>query len=331
MPPGKPTFSVIIVNYNGGEFLQMAIKSLAGQSFRDFELIVVDNNSEDGSMDSLDLSGLPHANTLLEKTNHGFAAGSNLGARVARGTWLAMLNPDAVAAPDWLERVHDAIARHPDCRVFACTQYDLDDPEQLDGSGDAYLLFGIPWRGSFQRPASELPAEGYCFSPCGASAIYNRDLFLAHDGFDERFFCYCEDVDLGMRLQLSGEDCIFLPDALIHHKGSGISGRYSYFTTFHGNRNRTWAYLKNMPLWLLVLTLPGHVALLSYIYVRNRSRMPNTGMADGIKAGFREGWKLRRDPAYHVPAGPKHSLRLLRSMAWNPWRMARRAAHVRPL
>ncbi|GAB5459479.1 MAG: glycosyltransferase family 2 protein [Henriciella sp.] len=330
--PSAPTFTVIIVNYNGGEFVQGALSSLAQQTFRDFEILLIDNNSTDGSADTLDASGLPSFKLLKEKENHGFASANNMGAKLARGKWLALLNPDAVAEPDWLEKTFAATERHPDCNVFACGQRSLDDPSKLDGTGDAYLVFGIPWRGGFEYPISALPKEdGNCFSPCGASAVYLRETFLRHGGFDERFFCYCEDVDLGLRMQLSGEKCIFVPSALIWHKGGGTSGRNSYFTTFHGNRNRTWTYLKNMPLLLLILTLPGHIALLSYIYLRNRNKLSNSAMADGIKAGFKEGWKLRRQSEFKAPKRKISLLQLTRTMAWNPWLMARRGVHIRPL
>ena len=328
---GSPLFSVMIVNYNGGDYLQNCISSLAQQTFRDFEVICIDNASSDGSVDVLDTEGVPNFTLSRQSENLGFARGNNVAATQARGRWLALLNPDAIADPYWLQKIFEASERHTACRVFACGQIKLDDPNMLDGAGDAYLIFGVPWRGGFELPASELPKEGMCFSPCGASAIYERNLYLEFKGFDERFFCYCEDVDLGYRMQLSGEQCIFLPDALIQHKGSGTSGRYSYFTTFHGNRNRTWTYLKNTPLLLLVLTLPGHLALLCYIYFRNRKTLPNTGMRDGIREGFKEGWKLRQK-SQHWKTRRKVSLwHLSKTMAFNPFMMARRAVHVRPL
>ena len=330
-PIPHPAFSVLIVNYNGGAYLQAALDSLKTQTVRDFEVICVDNNSTDGSADNLDTTGLPAWRLIRSNTNLGFAAGNNLAARQASGEWLSLLNPDAVAAPDWLERIVAGMERHPDCNVFACAQYMLEDPQRLDGAGDAYLVFGIPWRGAFERPATELPAEGTCFSPCGASAVFRRETFLKHGGYDERFFCYCEDVDLGYRMQLSGEDCIFLPDARISHKGSGTSGAGSYFTTFHGNRNRTWAYIKNTPLPLLILTLPGHVAILGYIYLRNRRKLPNRGMQDGIREGLRTAWQIRKSPEFKAPKRTRSIRGLVSAMAFNPFRMARRKAHVRPI
>ena len=203
------------------------------------------------------------------------------------------------------------------------------NPEIIDGAGDAYLCFGMPWRGGFERPIDELPPEGLCFSPCGASAAYKRDVFLAYGGFDERFFCYCEDVDLGYRMQLGGERCVFLPKAMVYHKGSGVSGRDSYFTTFHGNRNRTWTYLKNTPILLLLLTLPVHLAILMYIYLRNRRALTTRGMRDGIIAGFKGGWRLRRDREFRLQKRRVSLFSLLSTMAWNPFLMTQQKTHVR--
>jgi len=324
-------FSVIIVNYNGGSYIQSALDSLKQQTLNDFEVILIDNASSDQSADNLDFSGLPSARFMPQDENHGFARGNNIAARAASGEWLALLNPDAEAAPDWLQSVADGIRRHPGVGVFASAQYELHDRRTLDGAGDAYLVFGIPWRGGFGLPATCLPEEGECFSPCGAAAIYRRDLFMAHGGFDERFFCYCEDVDLGFRMQLSGEKCIFLPKAFIEHAGSGTSGRDSYFTAFHGNRNRTWTYLKNMPLPMLFLTLPGHLAIIAYIYLRNRRDLGHSGMIDGVKQGFRHGFSIRRSKDWRGPTYPKHWGRWLRSMAWWPWIIGSRRPLVRPL
>lgn len=325
----QPFFSVIVVNYNAGELLQDAINSLKKQSFRDFEVLIVDNDSQVKPLENLDTTGLPEIRVLREKTNHGFAKGNNLAAQHANGKWLALLNPDATADENWLAEIRTATIKHDACRVFACGQINMDEPELLDGAGDAYFAFGIPWRGGFERPISELPnQDSHCFSPCGASAVYERELFLEIGGYDERFFCYCEDVDLGMRLQLSEEKCVFLPDAIIHHKGSALSGRYSYFTMYHGFRNRTWTYLKNMPLSVLVLTLPGHIALMLYIYMRNRGHADLTGMRRGMWHGLKQGWSMRWQDDYTVKPTRKAIWNLIRSMAWNPVRLSQRGVHV---
>lgn len=323
-----PTFSVVIVNYNGGDYVQKAIDSLARQSRRDFEVILIDNASSDGSASHLDTTSLPHFELMAEAENHGYARATNLAAQRARGEWLVCLNPDAEAAPDWLARIAEGQARYPTARMFASAQFDAADPAVLDGAGDAYLIFGFPWRGGFGRSSAELPGEGECFSPCGAGAVFHTATFLDHGGMDERFFCFCEDVDIGFRLRLAGHSCVFLPEAKIHHVGGGLSGRASDFAIYHGTRNRVWTYAKNMPTSLLVITLPGHVALSAYLLVRGamigRVRQTWRGMKDGLK-GAAEMRRRGRSGRQNVPS----VWQLARSMAWDPFRMSQRKIHVR--
>lgn len=324
-----PRFSIVIINYNGGAYVQGALDSLARQSVRDFEVFLVDNASTDGSIDELETSKLPAFTLMAQTENLGFAEGNNIAAKAANGEWLVLLNPDAEAAPDWLERIEAAIARYPEVSMFASTQYNLHDLEELDGVGDAYLIFGFPWRGGFGHPISVLPEEGECFGPCGAGAIYDRALFLEHGGFDERFFCFCEDVDIAYRLRLAGERCIFLPDVAIHHAGGGLSGRASEFSTYHGVRNRLWTYGKNTPWPLLLLTLPGHIVLSTYLLVRaamtGRGGATWRGMRDGL-AGLSY---IRETSAWAPPVRRTSLWAFARSMAWNPWKMSGRHPHVR--
>ena len=321
----SPVFSVIIVNYNGGAFLQKAVDSLKAQTFADFELILVDNASSDGSAARVDLAGLPAATFIRNTNNTGFAAANNQAAEKASGAWLVMLNPDSVADPGWLAALAEAAAAHPDCASFTSAQLRLDDPFTLDGAGDAYFLFGIPWRGGFGRPASELPGPGWCFSACGASAMYSARLYREAGGLDASFFCYCEDVDLGFRLQLLGHDCRFVPGAIIHHAGSGISGRVSPFTIYHGTRNRLWTYAKNMPEAMFWLTLPGHAALSLYLLTRSAFTPRFKPMLRGLKDGVVAMPRLRR-----ASRTRRISLsQLAGRMAWNPLTLSQRKCHVR--
>lgn len=330
MQADSPVFSVVIVNFNGGPYLQAAIDSLAAQTRRDFELILADNASTDGSAESADLSGLPAARLIRNPDNRGFAAANNQAATLAKGRWLVLLNPDARAEPDWLAALGEAAEAHPEARVFTSAQFRMDDPSRLDGAGDAYLIFGFPWRGGYGRPAADLPAEdGWCFSACGAAAMYDRALFLQLGGFDERFFCYCEDVDLGFRLQRAGHDCRFVRGAIVEHAGSGIAGAESAFATYHGTRNRLWTYVKNMPLPVLLLTLPGHLVLILYLLARNlftpRFRPMVRGLSDGLK-GLAH---IIRDRRWKTRLANAGLVRLLSRMAWNPWRMSARKVHIR--
>lgn len=324
-----PRFTVVIVNWNGGAYVQGALDSLARQSFREFEVFLVDNASTDGSISNLETSGLPVFTLMTQTENLGFAKGNNVAARAGSGEWLILLNPDAEASADWLDQIDKAIHAYPGTLMFASAQYNLHKPDELDGAGDCYLGFGFPWRGGFGHPASSLPSLGECFSPCGAGAVYHRETFLAHDGFDERFFCFCEDVDIGYRLRLSGEKCLFLPDAIIHHAGGGLSGRRSPFADYHGMRNRLWCYAKNTPALLLATTLPFHVAITLALLVRNaiggRFIASWKGLWDGL-LGLR---MIRRNGTFAPPSRSVSLTRLTGAMSWNPLYFLRRHADVK--
>jgi GT2 family glycosyltransferase len=324
-----PEITVIVVNYNGGAFLRGCLASLAAQTHRSFETILVDNASTDGSLDTI--VEKPEQLTLLrETTNHGFAGGNNLGARLAKGKWIALLNPDAEAAPDWLDAMMRAVRERPSHRIVASLQIAMSDASILDGAGDCYLAYGYAWRGGFGRAVSEAPAAGECFAPCGAAALYPRDVFLSSGGFDERYFCYHEDVDLGFRLRLLGERCQFDPGSKVRHAGSALVGRASDFAVFHGARNGFWTYIKNMPGILLVLTFPvwlaGTLAILVRGLVTGRFRPTIRGLVaafSDVGPALRARKELRNKRAVRVGE-------IAAALSWNPFAFLARKPDVRP-
>lgn len=287
-PKTTPTVSVLVVNYNAGSLLGTNLRALAGQTFTGFEVLIVDNASTDGSP-VLAQSVVAQDTRFLFKfldRNIGFAAGNNLLANVAKGTWLALLNPDAIPAPDWLEQLLKATRRHPTTTMFGSTQLDAANSERLDGAGDHYLAIGFPWRGGHGWPVSALPPEGEVFSPCGAACLIQAHAFREVNGFDERFFCYVEDVDLGFRLRLRGHHCIQVPGAKVSHVGgtSSIAGGSS-FARRHGTRNLIWCFVKCMPWVLFWPLLPLHFLALAFLMLRATA----SGMAYPVGKGIIEG------------------------------------------
>lgn len=260
-----PFFSVIIVNFNGGSDLARAVSALKNQSFTDFEAFIVDNGSTDGSVSKL--PKLDERFTLIEAgENLGFAAGNNLAALQARGDWIITLNPDAFARPDWLDAMSRGIKRNPGVSLFGSVQMMADDPDRFDGTGDEFHICGIAYRAGYERPARTLTDDYPVFGPCGAAAAYRRDLFEAAGGFDERFFCYHEDVDLALRIRRLGGRAVQIHDAIVDHVGGGTSGRASDFAVYHGTRNRVWTWFSSMPAALMWGLLPFHiVANLAYL------------------------------------------------------------------
>jgi GT2 family glycosyltransferase len=196
-------------------------------------------------------------------TNLGFAEGNNVGAHAAADfDGLALLNPDAVAEPGWLEALVEAAEQEPAVAAFASQMRLASDPRYLDGAGDSYHVAGRAWRNGHGEPTAEWPqANAEVFAPCAAAALIRRDAFEAVRGFDERFFCYFEDVDLGFRLRLTGHRCIYVHSAVVRHVSSAVSGYRSDFAVYHGERNMVWTFVKDMPSRLLWWYLPQHIML----------------------------------------------------------------------
>ncbi len=256
-----PLVSVIIVNWNGRKVLNRCLTAIAAQDFKDFEVIVIDNGSTDGSVDGLEVDW-PDTRVIPLKENRGFAAANNLGAELAQGTWIALLNNDAFPSPGWLDALVSAAAKNPEFTFFASCLTMARQGEYLDGMGDVYHGSGMAWRrghGQLQRDQHTEPSE--VFGPCAAAALYPREIFIQTGGFDETFFCYHEDVDLAFRLRLQGHRCLYVPEALVEHVGSGSQGAHSDFVLYHGHRNLIWTYFKNMPASLFWRYLPAHLML----------------------------------------------------------------------
>lgn len=292
-----PWVRVIIVNYNAAPYLQACVDSLAAQTLRDFEAVIVDNASTDGSADSL---RLPDQRFTLIRSpqNVGFAAANNLGAQGCDAPWIATLNPDTVAEPNWLEEMRAGVVRHPGIHMFGATLLSAADPGIVDGFGDALSIAGIAWRRGAGRPVASLPeSDAEAFSPCAAAALYCRRSFEDAGRFDESFFCYLEDVDLGFRLRLAGARCLQLRRAIVQHHGSAITGAMSEFTLFHTFRNRLWLIFKNMPPLLLFVALPLNLlcsVLLILDLMRRHKRVKPClkGLLDGLAWGPM--WNSRR-------------------------------------
>jgi GT2 family glycosyltransferase len=325
----SPRVAVLIVAYNSGEHLQRAIDGLAAQTFRDFEIILWDNASADGAAQSARLPA--NGRFIRSKRNLGFAGGNNAAAKETRAELLALLNPDAIPAPDWLERLVAALDAAPEAVMAASLQLSAEDPSRLDGLGDVFHVSGVSYRGGYGRRAPSPAPSGEVFAPCGAAALYRRAAFDAAEGFDERFFCYGEDVDLAFRMRLAGGICVLAGDAVVRHVGSATTGRRSEFATYHGVRNRIWTLVKDVPGPILLLSAPLHAAVLAVQLAKAPFHGPEVwrgtwrGIVDGV-AGAPRFWADR----HRLQASRRVSVEEIgRAMSWSPGRLMRRGADVR--
>lgn len=253
--------AVIIVNYNAGGMLRQCLAALAAQTERPARVLVVDNGSRDGSIEAC-RPDFPWAEYHLLNANLGFARANNLAIDLASDCdWVALLNPDAFPEPEWIQAFQRRARDFPDVDAFASCMVSAVDPRVVDGAGDAYRVDGLAWPRYQGEPTSRLPPQPEeVFSPSAGAGFYRRSTLVAAGGFCERFFCYYEDVDLGFRLRLRGSRCRYLPDAVVKHMGSAITGKGSEFSVYHAHRNFVWTYVRNMPGVYAWLYLPAHIA-----------------------------------------------------------------------
>jgi GT2 family glycosyltransferase len=326
--PSTPAVSVVIVVYESGPTLAECLAALRAQTFDDYEVLLIDNASSDRTAQAA--TKADPAIRLIENTeNLGFAAAVNQGARAAKGRWLALLNPDAFAEPDWLARLTASTEANPGVQCFTSRQLMAEDPSRLDGLGDVMALAGFPFRGGYTHPDPGPLDPGWVFSACGGAMMIARDLFLRLGGFDERLFCYCEDVDLGYRLRLVGEPTLLVPDAVVRHVGSASTGgRRSEFAVFHGTRNRFWVFVKDTPPVLFWLTLPLHVLATLVLFARHATQgelaTPVRGLASGVR-NLRVALEARREAQATRTVS---SWEIARAMTWNPLDLFLRRAFI---
>lgn len=254
--------TVIIVNWNSGILLEKCLQHLKMQTIQPEQIIVVDNGSTDDSLNNTYLSA-EKITVLKMGVNIGFAAGNNRALEECSTEFVALLNTDAFPEKDWLERLLDAAHKNPEVAAFGSKQLYLNNPEFIDGTGDIYHISGLAWRnryGKKQNKQDSISRE--IFSPCAAAALYRRQPIVDIGGFDEDFFSYMEDVDLGFRLRLLGHKAVYVPAAVVHHCGfTSTGGQLSNFAIYHGFRNSVWVFIKNMPGALLWLLMPLHIIL----------------------------------------------------------------------
>jgi GT2 family glycosyltransferase len=321
-----PEVVVVIVAWNSGPHLQVALDALARQTFTDFEAIVWDNASTDSAVEALNAG--PNVRIIRCPDNLGFAAANNRAAALSRAPLIVTLNPDAFAEPVWLETLV-AAAHRTGAASLASLQISADDPEVLDGAGDMMSVIGVAWRGGYLGPRrlqAHEPVE--VFAACAAAALYRRDAFEAAGGFDERFFCYHEDVDLGFRLRLMGGRCVLEPRATVRHVGSASSDTVSGFAEYHGMRNREWTFAKDMPWLLMPIALPCHLMLIVFLLVRAQSPEMRAARLRGLRDAWSDlGPFLHERPRWRAT----RFWDLTRALSWSPAAISQRRPVYRRL
>lgn len=251
-----PEMSVIVVNWNGKHFLEVCLGALRRQRYRDFETILVDNGSTDGSVEYV-RAEFPEVNVVSLSENCGFTGGNIRGYEKAQGELIVLLNNDTEAHPGWLERISEASRDYPEAGSFASKMLLFDERRRIDLCGFALTVAGTSTalgRGELNGPRWSQPRK--VFGACAGAAAYRRSMLEDIGFFDPDLFMIYEDMDLSFRAQLRGYECVFVPGAIVYHHLSATSGKYPARKAYFSQRNIEFAYLKNMPLELMIRAFP---------------------------------------------------------------------------
>lgn len=250
--------SIIIVNWNGMKFLSECLDRLRHQTYQEFTIILVDNGSNDGSVNFVSRY-YPEVKTIALPKNIGFSAANNLVLKTVQSKYVALLNNDAVPHPLWLKSLIEALESHPEAGFAASKMLFYDNLGIIDRAGDAYTRAGTGLLRGRGKSKSNYNKQEWIFGACAGAALY-RTLMLNEIGFfDEDFFLLYEDVDISFRAQLKGYKCLYVPEAIVYHKASSSIVYDSPISVYYSHRNLEWAYIKNMPSNLILKTIWLHV------------------------------------------------------------------------
>lgn len=248
--------SVVIPNYNGKHFLEECLNSLKVQTYKKFEIIVVDNASSDGSVEFIKTFD-PSVRLIELNTNTGFSPAVNVGIKEAKGDYIFLLNNDTVSEPNVIEKLVGFI--ESDDKIFSVNSkmIQFNNRTLIDDAGDEYNLFGWAYKRGYNQRKNRHNKYTRVFSCCGGASLYRKSVFDEIGYFDEAFFAYLEDVDVGYRANCYGYKNYYCPEAVVYHIISGTTGnKKTEFKTKLSARNNTYLIYKNMPTLQLIINMP---------------------------------------------------------------------------
>ena len=304
--------SVVIPNFNGIAFLDSVLASLEGQTLSNFEVILVDNGSTDGSC-SFVTANYPWVHLIELSENFGFCGAVNAGIRAAKAPYVLLLNNDTEVKEDFVEEMLAAIRRHKNAFSWGARMVQYHDRDRLDDVGNYYCALGWSFARGRGKDIHAYETEDKIFSACAGAAIYRKKIIEKIGYFDEEHFAYLEDTDIGYRARIYGYENWYAPKAIVYHVGSGTSGsRYNQFKTRYSSRNNIYLIYKNMPLLQIILNLPflavGFLIKFLFFAVKGMGKE----YAAGIKNGFSISMKNKKVPfrIKHLPNYCKIQLEL---------------------
>lgn len=282
------------MNWNRRDLLRGCLESLVRQDGPDFEVVLVDNGSTDGSVQEayeVVAGESLHFEVIVNEENAGFCRANNQGIARARGRYVALLNNDAEAEPGWLAAMVSLIETAPDVGMVASRIVTFDEPRRIDKAGHLFWPDGQNrGRGTGQLDQGQFGSVEEVLWPDGCAALYRKAMLEEVGGFDEDLFAYADDAELGLRARIAGWRCLYAPDAVVRHRRAGTLGARADRRIELIERNRVLLAVKHLPLPMLTMNIPWtllRVAGGALAAVRGRGEA-------GQFEGWSEKWRLAR-------------------------------------
>ena len=258
----RKSIFVVIPSYNAAEWLATSIDSVLAQSFKDFELVIVDNGSLDDSRTVIESYQAkdPRVRAIFLDKNYGYTGGVNPGMELAikeNAEFVAPFNNDAVADKDWLKRLYEYISAHPEVGIATCKLLHMGG-KTIDSTADLYTVWGLPYpRGRDESGIDAYDSETEIFGASGGASMYRVKMLREIGVFDQDFFAYYEDIDLSFRAHLAGWKVRYVPKSVVYHEQGKTAGKMrSGFTTYQYMKNLPMVIIKDMPLGLMWRVVP---------------------------------------------------------------------------
>lgn len=279
---------IVIPNYNGELFLKNCINSILSTDNIGYvdKIIIIDNNSQDKSLDSVNSSNAP---IIIEKNNenYGFAKAVNQGIKMSTNEYILLLNNDTIVEDGFIHSLIECIRSSNEIFSVSSKMLQYHNLNLIDDAGDFYNILGWARKRGDGKSSNLLTEKKNIFSACAGAALYNRKVFDEIGYFDENFFAYLEDIDIGYRAQIFGYKNIYCPNAIVHHIGSGTSGsKYNEFKVKLSGRNNIYLIYKNMPLLQIIINFPFLILgfIIKYLFFSKKQlgKVYLSGVLEGI-------------------------------------------------
>jgi GT2 family glycosyltransferase len=287
----QPTVSVVIPNRDGATprggltYLEMVLETLDGQSFRDFDVTVVDNGSTDGSVEYL-RERWAEVRVVELPENAGFPTAINRGVEASEGRYVALLNNDLELSPDWLELLSAELDRDPEVGFVTGKIMRHDDRDVIEQAGHDFFVCGhFEPVGLDQKDEGQYDERRATAIVTAAASLYRREALSRAGGFDEDYFLYCEDGDACLRMLLCGYSGLYVPEPKTFHVRGGTVGIQSELPRFFLVRNALITLLKDLPASILLRSLP-QIALYQYGQLIAARKAGNAGTVLRAHASF---------------------------------------------